>query len=285
MKKPHLTVKNACLGMTIICGVIIATIAAVVPAPSLGLSPWKWIILVCAVLGIGAAIVLIFKQSSEDRDLGKKIDRLLADRGLSPETPLPAPTLVPLVSPLAPALPPPAPNIDGEVYRLVTSPRSVAWPIVRDVFRLQGRPDDAVVDTDILVEMYLVNRDAVKKRYVRDIRLSAEVNSQRVEFKRQDNLWADDFNDVEFEYGLKEGQGDDVEPIKQLSDVFPLPLAPEQPVEGWLRFMAKEINADKITQGTVTLTITDSLGNEYPITKAATDRERRGEIGLRRRRS
>jgi hypothetical protein len=173
--------------------------------------------------------------------------------------------------------------VDGEVYRLVMSPRSVAWELVRDIFRMKGRPDDAVVDTDILVEMYLVNRDSTKTRYVRDLRLSAEVSGKQVEFKRQNDLWADDFNDLEFEYGLKEAQGEDVEPIKQLSNTFPLPLAPEQPVEGWVRFMAKEINADKIAQGTVTLTVIDSLGNEYVISKAATDRERRGEIGLRRR--
>jgi hypothetical protein len=148
---------------------------------------------------------------------------------------------------------------------------------------MKGREDEAVVDTDVLVEMYLVNSDTDKTRYVRDIKLSAEVNGKRVEFKRQDDLWADDFNNTEFEYGIKGDGFIDVERINQLSTRFPLALSPGQPVEGWLRFMAKEINADKIAQGTITITVIDSLGNEYPITKADPNRNRRGEIGLRRR--
>jgi hypothetical protein len=162
------------------------------------------------------------------------------------------------------------------------SPRSIAWPLVRDVYRIQGKPDAAVIDTDILVEMYVVNRDPEKTRYVRDVRLSAEVNGLRKEFKRQDDLKADNFNDKEYEYGLKEQSFSEVEPIASLSRTFPLALAPEQPIEGWLRFMAREINADKIVQGTIVIAVVDSLGNEYFINRVAADRERRGEIGLRR---
>jgi hypothetical protein len=218
--------------------------------------------------------------SNEDRELTKKIEVLIAKHSALPQQEIKM--LTQQSEPLAPDVAKPV--IDGEVYRLVMSPRSVAWELVRDLYRMKGRQDEAVVDTDILVEMYLVNRDSTKTRYVRDLRLSAEVNGKRVDFKRQDNLWADDFNNREFEYGLRAAQGEDVQPIDQLSDTFPLPLAPEQPVEGWVRFMAKEINADKIIQGTITLTVVDSVGNEYVISRAAIERERRGEIGLRRRR-
>lgn len=275
-----LTPKNACSGVTALSGGILTIIMGAVPAENL--HNWKWLIIVLAAITVLVSLIQMFLASHEDRELSKKIEVLIAKH--SPI--LPQQEVRPLEQkPESQPVPDSKPAIDGEIYRLATSPRSVAWQLVRDLYKMKGREDEAVVDTDILVEMYLVNRDATKTRYVREIRLSAEVNGKRVEFKRQPNLWADGFNDIEFEYGLKETQGEDVDPINQLSNTFPLPLAPEQPVEGWVRFMAKEINADKIVQGTVTVTVVDSLGNEYPITKAATDRERRGEVGLRRRRS
>jgi hypothetical protein len=220
----------------------------------------------------------MFLASHEDRELTKKIEVLIATHTTLPQQEVKSLTQ----QPEEPAPPETKPIIDGEVYRLVMSPRSIAWPLVRDVYRIQGKPDAAVIDTDILVEMYVVNRDPEKTRYVRDVRLSAEVNGLRKEFKRQDDLKADNFNDKEYEYGLKEQSFSEVEPIASLSRTFPLALAPEQPIEGWLRFMAREINADKIVQGTIVIAVVDSLGNEYFINRVAADRERRGEIGLRR---
>jgi hypothetical protein len=280
MKRWHLNFKNAC-GLTAgVCVVLLTLITILVPLEQLATTPWRWVVIGLGALAIVGLALQMLKQSREDVDLSGKVDAILAARGMSPE--MLTPTLTP-TPPTASDVLPKTPDIDGEVYRLVTSPRSVAWPIVRDVFKLQGRADDAAVDTDILVEMYLVNRDSSKTRYVREIQLSAEVNGKRTEFKRQDNLWADDFNDTKFEYGLKEQQGAEVAPINQLSNKFPLRLEPEQPVEGRIRFMAKEINADKVADGTLLLTVIDSVGNEHPIIKAATDRQRRGEIGLRRR--
>ena len=128
-------------------------------------------------------------------------------------------------------------GIDGEIYRIALSPRSISWELVRDVFRIQGRPQDASIDCDILVELYLVNmiKDSV---YVRDLKLSGELsNGNTVNFVRQDDLRAEDFNSTQFEYGLKfEGQNDK-EPIKQLCDSLPFCLSPAQAIKGWVRFL------------------------------------------------
>jgi hypothetical protein len=289
----YLTGKNF---LSVIVGVCVVGLAFiplhVAPAD---VPKWQWLVWLFAIVGVVAILIQAFVQSHEDRKRDEKdnerdrrqdnLDAQMAELLVQIQSGSPKASTEPITMESSETKVANKAEIDGEVYRLVMSPRSIAWPLVRDVYRAQGRPDEAVIDTDILVEMYLVNQDANKTRYVREIRLSAEVNGKRVDFKRQDNLWADDFNDTEYEYGLKEKNFADAGPIKQLSNTFPLPLAPEQPVEGWVRFMAKEINADKITQGTITVTVVDSLGNEYPINKVAIDRERHGEIGLRRRRS
>lgn len=260
-------------------GAMITTLAALWQKAKHTPSDWYFLggIFVVSFLVLIASLYTSRKSNSVKRaDIEGIVDGLLADRGL------PA-TVITTELVGAGKAPRTAADIDGEVYRLVTAARSVAWPLVRDLYRLKGREDEAVVDTDILVEMYLVNRDANKTRYVRDIKLSADVSGKRVEFERQDDLWADDFNEVEFEYGIKVNGFGDVERIDKLSEKFPLALSPGQPVEGWIRFMATAINADKIGQGTVTISVVDSVGNEYPITKAVLDRDRRAEVGLRRR--
>jgi hypothetical protein len=214
-------------------------------------------------------------------DLGKKIDRLLADRGLSPEMPLPHPVLASTISLTPSDVPPHVPDIDGEVYRIAISPRTMAWELVRDIYRIQGRQDEASVDCDVLVEMYLVNTSRTETRYVRDLKLSAEVSGKRVFFQRQDDLRAKDFADKGFEYGVKDNKGDEAGPVKQLFSALPIALAPTQPVEGWVRFMAKDINPDEITEKSWQLSVVDSVGHEHAITKAVL-RERKGEVALRR---
>jgi hypothetical protein len=130
--------------------------------------------------------------------------------------------------------------------------------------------------------MYVVNRSSDKTRYIRDMNLSAEVSGKEVQFKRQDDLLAHEFDDRQYEYGLRDREDtfrEEPQPLKRLYSQLPLALAPEQPAKGWVRFMATEINANKITQGTIKLTVIDSLGKEYSIHKVPMERERRGEIG------
>ena len=173
-------------------------------------------------------------------------------------------------------------EIDGEVYRLVMSPRVMSWELFRDIHRAAGKSDKALLDTDILVEMYLVNKHADKARYIRELQLFAQVDGVQVEFKRQDDLSSHDEN---FDYGLS-GEGaqfaKETTPLKRLCERLPLALAPEQPIEGWVRFMASEINPEKIAKGTIRLVVIDSVGNKYPIQKVPVGRERCGEIGLLR---
>jgi hypothetical protein len=270
------TPKNACSGVTALSGGALTVIMGAVSADKL--HDWRWLIIILAIVTVLASLVQMILASREDQDLIKKIEVVIAQhKELLPQQEVRSvgelPESIPAKS---------SPVLDGEVYRLVMSPRSIAWPLVRDLYKVQGRPDEAVIDTDILVEMYLVNRDT-QTRYLRDIKLTADVNGKRVEFKRQDDLGADDFNGIDYEYGIKEGQGYEVKAINQLSNKFPMSLASGQPVEGWIRFMAKEINADKITEGTIVITIIDSFGDEYPISRVAQNQQRSGEIGLRRR--
>jgi hypothetical protein len=170
--------------------------------------------------------------------------------------------------------------IDGELYRIAAVPRSVAWPILKDIFRIKGQAGDAKIDTDILVEMYLVNTTKAIK-HIRDLKLSVEIAGKRTPLERQPDLNADELNGMQFEYGLTPEGGDDAKQIKLLFPSLPVALAPEQPLEGWLRFLAKEANPDAIDSNTWQFLILDSVGNEYPLVKTA-NRELKGEIGLRR---
>lgn len=172
-------------------------------------------------------------------------------------------------------------RIDGEVYRIAINPRSVSWELVRDIYRIQGRPQDAKIDCDVLLELYLVNKSKKISNYVRDLRLSAELNNgETVNFERQDDLHAIEFNNTQYEYGLEHKDNQDKEPINQLFSSLPFCLSPAQAVEGWVRFMA-ETNPESLDAKSFKLRVVDSLEVEHPIVKVTT-KERKGRIGLRR---
>jgi hypothetical protein len=293
----HLSWKNGLSVVAGVCVVLLAIIPLKVDPTQLVWTRWQIAIYVLTTGAICALAGQAFIQSKEDHRRDQKdaerdkrqanIESKLEELASQLKTGTPKPKITENTVALEPpvVLPPikeTPPDIDGEVYRLVMSPRSVAWPIVKDIFRIQGRPDEAAVDTDVLVEMYLVNQNLQNPQYIKDLLLSAEVSGKRVDFIRQNDLLADPFADNEFEYGLKVKDNDEVEPVKLLFDKLPATLQPQQPTDGWVRFMAKEINADKIANGTIVLTVVNSLGKEFVITKAATERPRRGEIGLRR---
>jgi len=172
-------------------------------------------------------------------------------------------------------------EIDGELYRLATAPRTMSWELLRDLCKVSGRPGDAVVDCDVLVEMYLVNLSKQQK-YIREIRLSAEIAGVRTNFEMMRDLRANDINNRKYEYAL-ESSGDFYapdEPLKLLMPQIPLSLTPEQPTEGWIRFTAKEINPDNIDRKTWQVMVVDSTGTEHPITKVS-QRPLVGKVGLR----
>lgn len=287
-------------GLPLVAGVSVVLLAIIpLNVEPTHLAWMRWQVSIYALMGV--AVVSLFGQalilSKEDRERDQR-DRSRDQRQNNIESQLAelnrqlragAPKLAITENPVkleAPPTPPPAqqsqPDIDGEVHRLAMSPRSASWPIVKDVFRLQGRPEEAVVDTDILIDMYLVNQNLTSTQYIKALRLSAEVDGVQVNFEYQHDLLAEPFADHNFEYALEVEGEEEPQPLKQLFDRLPAALEPQQPAEGWVRFMAKGINADKVTDGTVILTVVNSLGKEFVISRASTDRPRNGEIALRR---
>lgn len=290
----HLTLKNSLSVVTVICVVALAVIPLKY-SDQLGWLRWQIAIPCLAGIAVFAVIGQALIQSKEDhaaqrRDLLRderlgKIELRLEQIGKGNHASQSAEAIKPVdmqqsSAPVAEV----EGGIDGEVYRMALAPRSVAWELVRDIFKMRGEPEKATVDCDVLVEMYLVNRSKTVSRYVRDLTLVAEdINGGKITLKRQDDLRAEDFNDQAFEYGLgREGFFDTKDAIRQLFSSLPFCLSPGQAVEGWVRFMAKDINPDNIKEKSFQLAVVDSLGTEYPITKADVARERKREIGLRR---
>jgi hypothetical protein len=271
--------KNACGLLAGVCVVVLAVITILVPADRLSTPPGRYYIIGVAIVAIVAIAAQMFKQSREDHELGSKLNGVMAARGMLPDTSKPLREFSSQVTDSA--IETASSVIDGEVYRIVMSPRSISWELVRDLFRMHGRSNEASIDTDILVEMYLVNASTKDSKYIRDLRLSGElINGDIVNFVRQDDLHAEDFNNTKFEYGLGYDEHQDKEPIKQLFSSLPFCLSPQQAVEGWVRFMANT-NPDNLKEKAFKLRVVDSLGQEHFISRAAT-REQKGKIGLRR---
>jgi len=294
----HLTLKNSLSWIVGACVVGLALITLLVDPQHLGWLRWQVLVVALGVIAIGALLIQSAIQSKEDHEakarekarderletIDVRLTQLASTKHVetiveSVQT-VDAPQLT--ASPETPRKPQEGDGIDGIVYRIAISPRTFAWEIIGDIYRMKGIPDDAKIDCDVLVEMYLVNTSKTETAYVRDFELSAEIKGERFTLKLQDNLKANDFNGQEFEYGLKETRFDDAEPLKRLFTALPLALQPKQPIEGWARFLAENINPDSITEKTWKLSAVDSLGDQHPINKAAIDRENKGEVGVRR---
>jgi hypothetical protein len=276
---PHLSLKNACGLVAGVCIVILAVVTILIPAETLAAVPWRRTVFGLAVLAVITLAAQMVRQSHEDQNVGKMLQALLGQRGMPP-----AGEILPQRELGPPEVKHALGDIDGELYRIVMSPRTFAWELIRDIFRMKGRPDDASVDCDILMEMYLVNRSKTETRYVRDIRLSVEVKGKRIELERQDDLLGMEFNGQQFEYGMKQTPEGQTDPMKPLYSTLPIALLPEQPIQGWVRFLASDINPENIDDKTWVIVAVDSVGTEHPITKAASGK-RKGEIALRRLRS
>jgi len=128
----------------------------------------------------------------------------------------------------------------------------------------------------------LVNTSQQEK-YIRNVLLSVEIERVRTNFELQPDLRAMDLQNKPYEYALEGHDLYDKEtPLPQL-----LPnravrrLGPQEAIEGWLRFMAADVNPDRINSNTWQVTVIDSLGTEYPITHIS-DTGKAGPIGLRR---
>jgi hypothetical protein len=284
MRANFLSFKNGCGLVTGISVVTLAVVTVFVPPERLSSAPWKCVVVVLGLVAILALALQMVRQSREDGELTEKVDTLLADRGVPP-TPPSQERLEPTG---APARPEPQENsgtqdITGELYRAATAPRTISWELVRDVFAMSGHPEKARVDCDVLLEMNLVNTSKQTK-YVRDIQASVEIDGVRATLERMPDLRAQDIKNEKYEYAL-DGESKDFyaaeEAMKPLMAQSPATLVPEQPIEGWTRFMARAINPDKINSATWCVTVVDSTGGQYPIVKVA-PRPNRGEVTLRR---
>jgi hypothetical protein len=294
----HLTLKNFLSLIVGACVVGLALITLLVDPQHLVWLRWQILVVALGIIAIVALLIQSAIQSKEDHE-AKAREKARDERLKTIEVQLTQLTstkhvetiVEPVQTTYAPQLaaspktlekPQEGDGIDGMVYRIAISPRTFAWEIIRDIFKMKGTADDARIDCDVLVEMYLVNTSKMEIAYLRDLELSAEIKGERFTLKLQDDLRANDFNGQEFEYGLKATRFDDAEPLKRLFTALPLAMQPKQPIEGWARFMAENINPDSITEKSWKLSVVDSLGDHHPINKAAIDRENKGEVGIRR---
>jgi len=233
---------------------------------------------IASVVTYIAFAVFVMRPTRDNHELAKKLDVLLAARGIPSKASPQA-----LAAPASSSITEQPPAIDGEVYRIALSPRTVSWELMREFFRVQGRQRKAKVDCDILLEAYIVNTSKIESRYVRTLRLSATVNGNSVSFERQGDLRAIDIGDKKYEYGLEATDGSgEAEPLTQLFSTLPFCLSPSQAVEGWARFMVKDINPDNIQENSWRLNVVDSLGVEHPITRTAVGMKKEQAVGLRR---
>src|SRR5439155_27211975 len=81
----HLNGKNACATCAGVCVVILAAITILVPADRLQVPPLRNVVIGLAVVAIITLGAQMFMQSREDHDLGKKLDVLMAAKGMFPD--------------------------------------------------------------------------------------------------------------------------------------------------------------------------------------------------------
>jgi len=277
MRWPHLTSKNICIFIggvgTVFLGFSAIFISVHVSAP------WNWIVIIIAALTVTAFAAQMVLQSRDDRaqeELNERVRRVLTSNNDLPKVEDISETMS------VRSLPQRSEVLTGEIYRMALSARTMSWELLRDVYRVQGRLEDAKIDCDALVQMYLVNTSK-ETHYVRDFVLSAQIGVSRVIFERQNDLHAIEFDGVNYEYGVEDKQSGEVKPVKPLfTELLPIPLQQGQPQQGWLRFMAKDINPEKLEENSWNLIVIDSLGNEYPITKSSPKKGDEGRVSIRR---
>jgi hypothetical protein len=177
----------------------------------------------------------------------------------------------------------PSDLIDAEIYHVAVSPRNIAYPLIRDAYRIAGHPENATIDCDVLVKLYIVNK-ANSTKFIRDFSASVHIGADEVILERKDDLHADDFDGKPFDYGIRLDKSSQVIEIPYLYKALPFALEPQEPVDGWLRFVAKDILPDSIDNNTWKFAIKDSVGKDHPITKVSTAKHH-GEIGVRRLRN
>lgn len=169
----------------------------------------------------------------------------------------------------------PAPANDPLYIELYT-PTFIAPKVGDLAFRLlvgkhiaEGkRAEDATADCDLLVELYIVNKSA-QKIYVRDFAAWLEIAGTWQKLKLDENFDLDDLWSGSVEYGLEPKETGTTDEPTSLSSLFEkrnTALEPGQPIEGWLKFTANDINPN--IKYPLRIAVIDSVGTEHHIDKS-----------------
>jgi hypothetical protein len=222
--------------------------------------------------GIALWVAWRKRKSTEAKAIEETVERLLVTKGIQPGP----------FNELTNAEPPkdsaktaqPAPVFDGEVYRVVTSSKHAFADLTRQVIESMHR--EFAVDVDVLVELYLVNASS-EKQYIRDFQVSVEIDGKRTALIWQNNFDAYEVNDANYVYCLDPTPDEPhlllesrAEPLSPVFTSMPIELAPRQPLRGWAHYLLRDVDPKKLEENqTYAFVVVDSLGTEYPITRAA----------------
>lgn len=187
---------------------------------------------------------------------------------------------------------PALPTLDGEIFRIFRAEKTVNSHLVRQLWEGLNPGKEYPADTDILVEMYVVNTSS-GPQYVRDFQGSVEIDGQRVPLVREQDFFAFDVGDGPFEYCLDASPTPNEVPIitdgpsaslPALFHVLPTSLAPSQPAEGWTRFVLKGRDPEKLHENrTYKFVLKDSLGKEFEISRVANPQRTTPPVKARKR--
>jgi len=281
----HLNLKNSLSFIVGLCVVVLAYIPLFVPVDHLSWLRWQMAAGMAALVALVALFVQACLQSRDDqkrdrdqeetRDLLKKIveGRVPTAIGSESDQSVSAQQHV-------------AGNkddLDGELQRVFVYPRiGVPYKLLQEAWtKIGGHSDNPKVDCDIILAMYAVNRSQSVTHFVRDLAASVVVNGVRTDLERLDNFRLD-FGHDKLEYGLeKDENATEADPLPPLFSRLPCELPPNKPIEGWVRFVLKGVDPEKIDSNTWMFSLVDSLGIQHPLTKTS-DRKKKGEIGFRR---
>ncbi len=158
----------------------------------------------------------------------------------------------------------------------------LTFQLLEGKYKADGRkPEDITTDCDLLVDVYAVNR-STSNLFVKDFAAWLEIGGQWRKLTLDDNFHLDDIWSGSVEYGLENtkhiGEYDHYpSELPSLLSKINVEIKPQEPIEGWLKFTAKDINPR--TEYSIRLTIIDSLGREHHLDKFE---KKQRAIGLRK---
>ena len=286
----HWTFKNFLNVLIGVCVVVLACIPLFVPAEHLAWLRWQIVTAIAAFLALVTLIIQAAIQSREDNQRERRDterDKQLTRLQETLEKILPRPPVS--ANDVSSDAPPKmdgtqeeltaARDFDAELQRIFIYPRiGVPYQLFKEIWRT-SHPENPKVDCDIIAAFYIVNRSSATQ-YVREIAASVEVDGKRVEMERQTDFRLN-MDGIDVEYGLELNGDEDPATLPLLLPHVPYELPPLKPLDGWIRFIVKAIDPEKVDSNTWRFAIVDSLGHEHPVTKTS-PKPKIGEIGLRK---